>query len=94
MQVRSGNSKQKYAKILGNIINKHRKAIKKSMYLIAAESGIAKSSWREIELGERANLNLITFCKIAEGLDIPADKLLAELYQKLGKDFSFTDLNN
>lgn len=94
MQAKSINSKQTYVKNLGNIIKKHRKALKKSMYLISAESGIAKSSWREIELGERANISLPTFCKMAEGLDIPADKLLEELLQKLGKDFSFTDLNN
>ena len=35
--------------------------------------------------------NLSTFCKIAEGLDIPPDILLKELLTKLGKDFSFTE---
>ena len=88
------NSKKYFIKIFGKIIEQYRKSSDKSMYLISAESAIAKSSWREIELGKRNDLNLTTFCKIAEGLDIPADVLLRELLDKLGKDFSFTDLNS
>ena len=88
MQSKSNKS---YIKTLGNIIKNHRKDTKKSMYLISAESSVTKSSWREIELGMREDINLSTFCKIAEGLDIPPDKLLKELLTKLGKDFSFTE---
>jgi len=88
------NSKKYFMKIFGKIIEQHRLISDKSMYLVSAESAIAKSSWREIELGKRSDLNLSTFCKIAEGLDIPADVLLKELLDKLGKDFSFTDLNS
>lgn len=92
--MQSTNQKDKnYMKIFGEIIKFHRKNSKKSMYLVSAESTIAKSSWRDLELGIRQDMNLSTFCKIAEGLDIPADVLLKELLQKLGKDFSFTDLN-
>ena len=83
-----------YIKTLGKIIKNHRLKNKKSIYLISAESCVAKSSWREIELGLRADTSLSTFCKISEGLDIPPYKLLEELLCKLGKDFSFTDLNN
>lgn len=81
-------------KILGEIMKRHRVTDKKSMYLISAESSISKSTWRELELGMRENMNLLTFCKIAEGLDIPPHELLKELTETLGKDFSFTDLNN
>jgi len=87
------NKADLYTKTLGSVIRKHRLKNKKSMYLISAESSIAKSSWREIELGSR-DTSLSTFCKIAEGLGIPADELLRELLNDLGKNFSFTDLNN
>lgn len=78
---------------LGEIIKTHRKKNKKSIYLISAESMVAKSSWRELEIGARTDTSLSTFCKIAEGLGIPPHKLLEELINKLGKDFSFTDLD-
>lgn len=82
-----------YMDILGEIIESYRLKNKKSIYLISAESNVAKSSWRELEKGKRSNMTLITFCKIAEGLEIPPHKLLKELTDKLGKDFSFTDLD-
>lgn len=82
-----------YIKTFGKILKEHREKSNKSMYLISAESSIAKSSWRELENGTRKGINLLTFCKIAEGLDIPPYVLLKELCEKLGKDFSFTDLN-
>ena len=85
-------SKNTYTKILGEIIKFHRKQTGKSIYLVSAESSIGKSSWRELELGLRKDINLSTFCKIAEGLNIPPHKLLKELNDKLGKDFSFTDI--
>lgn len=92
--MQQGNNVDKsYMNIFGEIIKSHRKNSNKSMYLISAESSIAKSSWRDLELGNRNDINLSTFCKIAEGLDIPPHKLLKELTDKLGKDFSFTDLN-
>lgn len=86
------NKKLSYMKIFGEIIKSHRIKNKKSMYLISAESSIAKSSWRDLEMGLRQDINLSTFCKMAEGLDIPPHVLLKELCDKLGKDFSFTDL--
>ena len=87
------NLNNEYMSALAEIIKSHRKKNKKTIYLAAAESAIAKSNWREIELGQRQNINLSTFCKIAEGLDISPWELLKELCEKLGKDFSFTDLD-
>ena len=82
-----------FMKALSEIIEKRRKSNNKSIYLASAESSIAKSSWREIERGLRSNINLSTFCKIAEGLNMEPWELLKELCEKLGKDFSFTDLD-
>ena len=87
------NSNRLYKDTLSKIISTHRKNTKKSMYLISAESSISKSTWRELEKGMRNDINLSTFCKIAEGLDIPPHELLKELTDKLGDDFSFSDLN-
>ena len=41
----------------------------------------------------RQDINLTTFCKIAEGLDLTPDELLKELVEKLGKDFSFSEID-
>ena len=82
-----------YMKALSEVIAKRRRISNKSMYLASAESSIAKSSWRDIERGLRKNINLSTFCKIAEGLNMEPWELLKELCEKLGKDFSFTDLD-
>ncbi len=87
------SANNEYMKALADIVKYHRKNSAKTIYLASAESAIAKSNWREIELGQRKNINLSTFCKIAEGLDITPWELLKELCEKLGKDFSFTDLD-
>ena len=93
MQQKKKNNKS-FIKIFGNIIGYYRKKHKKSIYLISAESSIAKSCWRELELGLKEDVKLSTFCKIAEGLDIPPHMLLKELTDKLGESFSFSDLDN
>ena len=79
---------------LGNLIKFHRENLNKKIYAISAEASVPRSTWRDIELAISNDVNLSNFCKIAEGLDIPAHELLKELMEKLGKDFSFTGLNN
>ncbi len=86
------NSQNKFVNTLKEIISSRRNKIKKSIYLVSAECNISKSTWRELELGMRKDLTLTTFCKIAEGLDIAPHELLKELTDKLGKNFSFTDI--
>ena len=93
MQDKTNQVKQLFITTLGEIIEKHRKELNKTIYKISAETSVPRSTWRDVEFGVSRDINLTNFCKIAEGLDIPADKLLGELLQKLGKDFSFTDLN-
>lgn len=93
MQDRNLKMKKEYIVTLGNLIKSHREKLNKSIYMIAAETGIPRSTWRDVEFGESNDINLSNFCKIAEGLDIYPWDLLKELYNKLGKDFSFTDLD-
>ena len=52
--------KNSYMNILAEIMKEHRKSSKKSIYLVSAESGIAKSNWREIEKCYREDINLST----------------------------------
>ena len=83
----------KIIQILGKIIKKHREDLKKSIYMISAEASTPRSTWRDVEFGVSNNINLSTFCKIAEGLNMHPWDLLHELCNKLGEDFSFTDLD-
>lgn len=85
--------KKKFMSTLGSIIRKHRILQRKSMYKISAEYSISKSTWREAEYGICKDMNLSTFWKIADGLNISPDELLKELKEKLGKDFTLTDLD-
>ncbi len=79
-------------KTLGSIIKKYRKLQGKTIYKISAEAYISKSTWREAELGVCQNITLITLWKISEGLDVPLCKIIEELNQKLGEDFTLSDL--
>ena len=87
-------TEKQFIKVFGDIVKGHRNKVGKTIYLISAESSIAKSNWRELEFGLRKDINLSTFCKIAEGLDMKPYELLKELCEKLGDDFSFTDINS
>lgn len=94
MQEKSNYINKFFISKLGEIIKFHREEQGKSIYNISAEASVPRSTWRDVEFAVSKDINLTNFCKIAEGLDIPADVLLKELLDKLGKDFSFTDLNS
>lgn len=94
MQDKSNKIQNRFMSVLGKIVEKHRKKFKKSVYMISAESFVPRSTWRDVEFGVSNNITLSNFCKIAEGLDMKPYELLKELSDKLGKDFSFSDLNN
>lgn len=94
MQERGNKNKKHFISILRKIIKQHRENLGKSIYLISAESSVPRSTWRDVKFGISSDINLTNFYKISEGLDIPPHKLMKELPDKLGKDFSFTDLNN
>ena len=88
------NSKEKFSNILKKLIKKHREQLNKNIYLISAESSVPRSTWRDIEFGLRKDINLSTFCKIAEGLDIKPYELLKEVCKELGDDFLFSDISS
>lgn len=86
------NASNHLVKTLGNIVKKHRLSQKKTMYKISAECSVHKDSWRLLENGLINDVKLSTIWKIAEGLDIPPDKLIKELSDSLGENFSLCDL--
>lgn len=93
MQDRIKEQKSIFILRLAEIVKSHRLNMKKSIYTISAESSVPRSTWRDLEFGLKKDINLSTFCKIAEGLEISPDELLKELLSKLDKNFSFIDIN-
>lgn len=91
MQEFLGNNNKKFIITIGNIIKKHRLLTGKSIYAISAECGVPKSTWREVEIASCSNINLTTLWKISEGLEIPIEKILEEVRQELGEDFTLIE---
>lgn len=92
MQDFSKKATAKLVKKLGTIIKKHRQEQDKTMYKISAECAIHKDSWRLIEKGLVNDIKISSLWKIAEGLDIPPEILIAELRKELGEEFSLSGL--
>ena len=82
----------KLIEVLGSVIRKYRKQQGKTMYGISAEVSMSKSTWREAEIGACKDIKLTTIWKIAEGLDIPPYKLLADVSKELGSNFSLSGI--
>ena len=93
MQEQKNKQKKKLITVLSGIVKNRRKKLNKTIYLISAEASVPRSTWRDIEFCLRQDINLTTFCKSAEGLDLTPDELLKELVEKLGKDFSFSEID-
>lgn len=91
MQEHIAKSMNKVIVVLSKIIERHRISTGKSMYKISAESGLSKSTWREAELAECSNITLSTLMQIADGLEIPLNKIIEELYEELGENFTLID---
>ena len=73
---------------LAAVIKKYRN--KQSISQLANEIDLSKSIWAGIEKGER-DVQLSTFWRIAEALDIKPSQLLHMIESSLGKDFSFLE---
>ncbi len=80
--------KIKLQKTLAEIIKKLRN--KKSITQLANEIDLSKSVWFNLEKGER-DIQISTFWRIAEGLDIKPSDLVKEIENQLGEDFSFIE---
>jgi len=93
MQEKLKVEKQNFISELSKIVKSHRIKLKKNIYSISAEASTPRSTWRDLEFGISKNINLSTFCKIAEGLEMKPWELLKELCDKLGEEYSFSDFD-
>ena len=91
MQETTKDKANQLIKTFGRIVEQHRKEQGKTAYKISAEIALSKTTWREVELGAN-DLKLSTMWKVAEGLDIPLEKLISEVNKKLGEEFSLSGI--
>lgn len=82
------DSKKELQNTLASVIKKHRN--NKSISLLSNEIDLSKSIWSELEKGNK-DIQLSTFWRIAEALDIRPNVLIKEIENALGKDFSFLE---
>lgn len=80
--------KKELQKVLAGVIKKHRKTL--SISRLSDEIELSKSIWAGIERGER-DVQLSTFWRIAEGLEIRPSDLLKEIEDSIGNEFSFLE---
>lgn len=90
MQDNYEKNKLRYKNEIGLIVKKYRLQSKKSISLIAAEIGMTKSMWADLEKGIK-DPQLSTLIRMAEGLNIPLSELIKELEINLGENFSFLE---
>ena len=83
-------NKEHLQQVLSNIVAKYRKVQNKSISSISNEIGISKSIWSDLEKGIK-DPQLSTLWKVAEGLNIPLSKLIAEIEYQLPNNFSFIE---
>lgn len=76
---------------ISEIIKRYRISKKKSISLISDEINMTKSMWADLEKSIK-DPQLSTLWRIAEGLDIPLSRIIIELEEALGQDFSLTDI--
>lgn len=73
---------------VGNVIKNCRKHT--SISQISNEIGLSKSIWSDLEKGQK-DIQISTFWRIAEGLDIKPSELLRLIENSLSKSFSFLE---
>ncbi len=83
-------NKEHLQQVLSNLVVKYRKVQNKSISSISNEIGISKSIWSDLEKGIK-DPQLSTLWKVAEGLNIPLSKLIAEIEYQLPNNFSFIE---
>lgn len=62
----------------------------KSISLISNELNVSKSIWSDVEMG-KSDLQVTTFWRISEALNIEPEKLIALIHQNIEEEFSFIE---
>ncbi|MBQ8460063.1 helix-turn-helix transcriptional regulator [bacterium] len=72
---------------ISEIIKRYRLEQHKSISLISNEIGMTKSMWADLEKAIK-DPQLTTLLRIAEGLEVPLSRIIIELENTLGREFS------
>ncbi len=82
--------KEELSKALADVIESLRSSKNKSANLMSDEIGISKGAWLKLERGNIRS-QFLTFCRIAEALDVSPPELLAMVYKQLPDNFSLLE---
>jgi len=80
-------TKKKLLTALAKVIEKHRKC---SISKLCNEIDLSKSIWSGMAKGSR-DIQLTTFFRIAEAMNVRPSDLLKEIEKELGEKFSFVE---
>lgn len=92
MQVSKQNKKKEFLQALGKVISELRAKSKRSARAVAYDINMSKTT---LLLSETGNLDLqiTTFCKIAEAFYIKPDTLLQMVYKELPENWTIIEDN-
>ena len=93
MQESDANNKKIWSEAVRDIITELRVKTGKTPYKLSAECSMAKNTWYDVESGKCKDPAFSTIWKMAEAFDILPEDLVCKIRQKLGKNFSLSDLN-
>lgn len=90
MQAENKKKREAILKSVGTTIKALRLKTGKSISLISNELNVSKSIWSDTELG-KSDLQLTTFWRISEALNIEPEELLAIIHQNIEEEIKFIE---
>ncbi len=90
MQAENKKKREAILKSIGNTVKNLRLKTGKSISLISNELNVSKSIWSDVEMG-KSDLQVTTFWRISEALNIEPEKLIALIHQNIEEEFSFIE---
>lgn len=90
MQEENKEKRQILLNAIAKTVKNLRKKKEKSISLISDELNISKSIWSDIELG-KSDMQISTFWRIAEALEISPEELIIEVKKSLPKNLVFIE---
>lgn len=90
MQAENKKKREAILKSIGNTVRNLRLKTGKSISLISNELNVSKSIWSDVEMG-KSDLQVTTFWRISEALNIAPEKLIALIHQNIEEEFSFIE---
>ena len=90
MQYENKEKRQLLLNALASTVKELRTQKDKSISLISNELNVSKSIWSDVEMG-KSDLQFTTLWRIAEALEIPPQKLMIIVGEKLPEGFGFIE---